>query len=224
MKGTRKLHHVRMPDETDLTRWLARKISRHENWETFYFGMEWERHDAEEEWAWCLYYLPTAAKRVPMAYGNTHVKSALDNFFVSELHFRRPAWQALDNTCRCGNVHGWKIVDELLQLSAWNVEKHGLNWLSVLAGMIDKVDGDNCMPSFYFRPFGSWWSLAKHKALPTYNGIVNGCEYLRPIPLSDNEKDGEPYVDSEMVFEYVDADQILTWRDKNGKNDESAEE
>jgi hypothetical protein len=148
-----------------------------------------------------------------MAYGNTHVKGALNNFFVSEIHFHRPAWQALDNTGIPGEVQGWMFVDRLLQLSAFNVRHHGINWLSVLSGQIEKLEGANCMPSFYFRPFGNWWSTAKHRTLATWDGLEDGCEYLRPIPLSDKEKDGEPYVDTENVFEYIDADQIMTWRE-----------
>ena len=207
----------KLPEMIDLRRWMERKISRHEDWETSAFKMEWEHHRNEEEWAWQLHGLDlNSGRRVMMACGLAHDVCPLRNFLVSEVHFAMNPWTVFEpNTLEeleNGRTdeerpRGWQVVDLLLQVTAWNVRHHGLNHSSVLAGMVDCVQAPNSDPSFYLRPYGQWYSGRKSRWITTFDGLDDGCEYLRPIPLSEDPSEGERYVSvDDNVWQYVDAD------------------
>ena len=199
----------RLPEVADLSKWLSQRIFRHEKWETEMFGMDWELHD-DEEWSWELYFVePDTKDKLMLACGVACAKNTLDNFLVSELSFRRKAWTSFEKVEGWPNADrpkGWQVVDALLQLTAWNVRYHGLNHSSVLAGMVDHV-GSGESERLYFRPYGQWYSGRTSGWIPTSDGLGDGCEYLRPIPLSEDSSEGENYVSvDDNVWQYIDAD------------------
>ena len=108
-------------------------------------------------------------------------------------------------------------MDALTQLTAFNVMHHGLNHTSVLAGMVESAGTmENGSEALYFRPFGQWHSSRMRKFMPIYNGDQDGCEYLRPIPLSEDESSGVAYLSvDDNIWDYIDADAETKERQTN---------